>query len=141
MTFTPPGPFVRMRGAVGITNTGAPNPLIYNVTGTGVWPVTFSRGSLTFSAQTVGTTSVAQTVVLSNNQAVGLTIASLVASGDFTATPGGATPCGSILPANSSCTLLVAFTPGKTGGIKGAVTVTDNATGSPQALELSGTGQ
>ncbi len=39
------------------------------------------------------------------------------------------------------CAFSVTFTPSQTGGIKGAVTVTDSAIGSPQVVNLAGTGQ
>jgi len=42
--------------------------------------------------------------------------------------------------AGASCTITVTFTPTKSHGITGSVKVTDNATGSPQTVALSGTG-
>ena len=140
VTFTP-GSAHYFSGAVAIANTGAINPLIYDLAGTGVQPVTLSPSSLTFSGQTVGTTSAAQTLTLSNSQAVTLSLTSMVASGDFTAVPGGPTPCGSSVAANSSCTLVVTFAPTRTGTIKGVVTVIHNAADSPENVKLTGTGQ
>jgi len=140
VTFTPTtnGAII---GQVAIANSGAPSPVLYRVTGSGVWPVTFSANSLTFAAQTAGTTSAPQSVSLLNNQAVALSITSIVASGDFAALPGGSAPCGSSLAGHASCTFVVTFAPNKTGSIKGTVTVTHNASGSPQDLGVSGTGQ
>jgi hypothetical protein len=78
---------------------------------------------------------------LSNNQTVSLNIASIVASGDYSAVSGGSNPCGPTVAASSSCTFLVTFSPTKTGTIKGAVTVVDDAPTSPQVLPLTGKGQ
>ena len=140
VTFTP-GSTGTIKGSVVIANTGAVTPLVYNLSGTGVQPVTVSPKSLTFSGQTVGTTSTAQTLTLANAQSVTLSITSAVASGDFAVAPGGTTPCGSTVGANSSCTFVVTFTPSKTGTIKGAVTIIHNASDSPENITLTGTGQ
>jgi hypothetical protein len=48
--------------------------------------------------------------------------------------------CGSVLAAAASCTINVTFTPTATGTRTGALWITDNAVGSPQAISLSGTG-
>ena len=140
VTFTPQTA-ASIRGSVAIANTGAVTPVIYDLAGTGVQPVAVTPHSLTFSAQTVGTTSAAKTLTLANAQSVTLSITSAVASGDFAVAPGGPTPCGSTVGANSSCTLVVTFTPSKTGAIRGAVTITHNASDSPENIALTGTGQ
>jgi len=128
-------------GSVSVGNSGAINPVLYDLVGSGVGPVSFYPASLIFAAQTVGTTSIAKTVTLSNNQAVQLNVASLAASGDYSAVPGGTNPCGSVVSASSTCTFVVTFTPTKIGGIKGAVTLIDDAATSPQLLLLTGKGQ
>jgi hypothetical protein len=140
VTFTPPvtGP---TNGSISVSNSGTINPLLYDVSGTGVSLVSFSPASLTFVAQSVGTTSPPKTVTLSNNQSVALNIAAITPSGDYAAISGGSSPCGASVPANSSCTFLVTFTPTKTGAIKGVVTVTDDAATSPQIVGLAGKGQ
>ncbi len=117
------------------------NTQVMNLSGKAVLPVTFAPASLKFSAQAVGTTSGPKTVTLTNNQAVALTLASIVATGQYTASLGGNKPCGSTVNGHRSCTFLVRFTPAQTGVISGVVTVTHDASGSPQELKLSGTGQ
>jgi hypothetical protein len=104
-------------------------------------PVTLSSTSLTFAAQTVGTTSPAQTVTVVNNQSTPLTINSIAASGDYLITPAGSTPCGSSVPALSSCTVGIAFNPTIVGTIVGTVTISHNAAFSPQVVSVTGTGQ
>ncbi|MFN2624374.1 MAG: choice-of-anchor D domain-containing protein, partial [Chthoniobacterales bacterium] len=44
------------------------------------------------------------------------------------------------LAVNATCTISVTFTPGASGARSASVTVTDDATGSPHNLGLSGTG-
>ena len=89
-----------------------------------------------FSTQLLGTTSAAQTVTLKNSGTATLTITSIVASGDFAET----NTCGSSLAVNASCPIKVTFHPTAIGTRTGAVTITDNAAGSPQSVKLTGTG-
>jgi hypothetical protein len=117
------------------------NTQLYDLSGTGVLPVTFSPASLTFALQALGKTSAAKTITLTNNQATTLDLTSISASGQFSAIAGGKDPCGSTVNAHSTCTLAVTFTPAQSGTIPGAVTITSNASGSPQNVKLSGTGQ
>jgi len=72
-------------------------------------PVTLSPPSLSFAAQTVGSTSAAQAVALTNNQATALNISSIAASGDFAIAPTGT--CGASLASGKSCTINVVFAP------------------------------
>ncbi len=140
VSFTPLSTGV-IRGGVAVANSGAISPLVYDVTGTGVQPVVLSPTTLSFPAQNTGVTSSPQTLTLKNTQTVTLSMTGVAASGDFTAQPGGPAPCGPSVAANSSCTLVVTFTPTKTGTIKGAVTVNHTAPGSPQNVAVTGTGQ
>jgi Phosphoesterase family/Abnormal spindle-like microcephaly-assoc'd, ASPM-SPD-2-Hydin len=92
--------------------------------------------SLTFGGQTVGSASAAQTVTLSNTGSVALTITSIAGSGDFAET----NTCGSFLAAGGNCTISVTFTPTASGTRTGTLSITDNASGSPQSVSLTGTG-
>src|SRR5581483_7101029 len=98
--------------------------------------VTLSPSSLNFGNQTVGTTSAAQAVTLTNSQSVSLSITSVTTSGDYAQT----NTCGTSLPANSSCTINVTFTPTTTGTRTGTLTVNDNGPGNPHTSSLTGTG-
>src|SRR5216683_1036733 len=96
-----------------------------------------SPTSLTFASQTTGTTSAAQTVTLSNTGNAALTItSSIAASGDFAE----ANTCGSSVAAGANCTIGVTFTPTASGTRTGTLSITDNASGSPQTVSLTGTG-
>jgi Abnormal spindle-like microcephaly-assoc'd, ASPM-SPD-2-Hydin len=127
-----------MKGSVTFMDNASVNTQLYNLTGKAVLPVTFNPTSLTFAAQTVGTTSLSKSLKLTNNQAVALTLTSLVASGQYTVAPG---TCLTTVSAHGSCTFTVTFSPKQTGTIPGVVTVTHNASGNPQAIKLTGTGQ
>lgn len=102
--------------------------------------VLLSPTSLTFGSQTVGTSSTAQVVTLTNTGTSTLSLKGIKVTGgnrlDFTQT----NTCGSTLAANASCTISVVFNPTKTGSRTSTVSVTDNAAGSPQSVALSGTG-
>lgn len=103
-----------------------------------------SPSSITFSAQTVGTTSALQNITFSNSGFIssGLLIASITVTGDFAQTstcPNPSTP----LPSGGSCTVSVTFTPTTTGSRTGVLTFTDNSTGNAgttQTVLLMGTG-
>ncbi|MGO8818369.1 MAG: beta strand repeat-containing protein [Terriglobia bacterium] len=108
------------------------------LSGTGLAPIaSLSATSLTFSGQNVGSTSSAQGVTLKNTGSAALAITSIQASGDFAQTHN----CGSSVAAGASCTINVTFTPTQGGDRSGAITVTDNAAGSPHAVALAGTGE
>ncbi len=64
------------------------------------------------------------------------TITSIVASGDFAQT----NDCPDSVRPGGFCTLSVTFTPTAAGKRTGAVTITDDAAGSPHKILLTGTG-
>src|SRR5258708_23927896 len=94
-----------------------------------------SSTSLTFGSQSVGTTSAPQTVTLSSNGTAPLHITGISVSGDFAET----NDCGKGVAAGSTCALNVTFTPTASGTRTGALTINDNAGGSPQTVSLMGT--
>lgn len=99
--------------------------------------VSWSPAYLTFLKRTVGTTSAAKVITLTNRQKVALTGISIAAFGDFSET----NTCPSSLAVNAKCTISVTFTPSATGQRTGAVVVSDSGSGGPQTIELTGTGQ
>ena len=106
------------------------------LTPTGTPAASLSLSSLTFSGQVVGSTSPAQSVTLTNTGDGPLRISSITTTGDFAATP----TCGTSLAASSNCTVNVTFSPQSGGAQNGSVIVTDNASGSPHTVTLTGTG-
>jgi len=126
-------------GEVTISDNAPGSPHLINLTGTGLTAISLSPGSLAFGTVTVGTTSAAKTVTLTNNLSTALTV-TFGASGDFAAVGSGTSPCGSSLAAGAKCTMNVTFSPKQNGAINGALRVTYNAGFSPQDVQLSGTG-
>ena len=96
--------------------------------------------TLTFPSTTIGQTSAAQTLTLTNSGTATLTLSagSLSGSGaaDFTAT----TNCGTSLAASASCTFTIAFAPQTSGTLTATITLTDNASNSPQTITFTGGG-
>ena len=139
VTFTPAASGTRT-GNLSITDNATGSPHTVTLTGTGVPPaiprVSLSPASLTFGNQALGSASQAQTVTLSNTGNAALSIAGIAATGDFAETNN----CGSSLSASGTCSINVTFTPAASGTRTGNLSITDNATGSPQTVSLSGTG-
>jgi hypothetical protein len=140
VTFTPTTVNTRT-GTVVVTDNAPASPQTIALTGTGTY-VSWTPASLTFGPQTVGTSSAPQTVTFTNDASTKLTIKSVVITGadnkDFTQTDN----CGTSLPKQSSCSIIVTFTPTATGTRTAFVTVSDFLGGnSTQNIPLSGTGQ
>jgi Divergent InlB B-repeat domain/Abnormal spindle-like microcephaly-assoc'd, ASPM-SPD-2-Hydin len=138
VTFAPPiiGPF---NGTVQITDDAFGTPHVVMVSGVAVPPVAFSPASLSFGNTAIGSTSSSQSVTLTNNQSVGLTISGITASGNYSQTnncPPSSTPLGS----DQSCTINVKFSPTAKGSIPGAISVSTDASPGTQPIGLSGTG-
>jgi hypothetical protein len=102
--------------------------------------VTLSPATLTFGQENTGTTSPPQTVTLSNVGNASLSISNIAIggtnSGDFAQTNN----CGSSVAAGANCTISVTFTPAAVGSRSASLTITDNASDSPQTVSLTGTG-
>jgi len=141
VTFAPAlGASGAISGAVVITDNAAISQQVLDAKGTAALSLTFAPTALTFAAQTVATTSIAQTVTLTNNLATAVS-PTITGSGDYSTSPGGTAPCTSTLAAKAQCTFLVTFTPSAVGTRTAAITVTDSATPSVQTLSAIGTGQ
>jgi hypothetical protein len=140
VTFTPAASGSRT-ASVSVTDNASGSPQAVSLSGTGTAPVvSLSPTSLAFGSQPVGTTSTAQTLTLSNTGSAALSITSLALTGtnanDFAQT----NTCGSSVAAAANCTISVTFTPSVIGAEAASVSITDNASGSPQTVSLAGTG-
>src|SRR5271165_5957224 len=98
--------------------------------------VTLSPTSLSFGNQAVGSSSSAKNITLKNSGTATLGISSIAASGDYSQT----NTCGASLAASAKCIISVNFAPTALGSRTGTVTITDNASNSPQTVSLTGTG-
>lgn len=141
VTFSPAfGTSGAINSALVLSDNASVSHQVFDLKGTAALPLSFSPTALTYAAQTVATTSAAQTVTVVNNLATSVSPV-IVGSGDFAVTPGGATPCTGTLSSQARCTFLVTFTPSAVGTRTSAVTVTDSANPSVQTLNVTGTGQ
>ncbi len=98
--------------------------------------VSLSPTSVTFGTQLVLTTSYPQLVILTNTGSARLDISSIVASPNFTQK----NDCGSHRKVGALCTIEIRFNPHAVGTITGTITITDNASNSPQIIPLTGVG-
>ncbi|MGD0911310.1 MAG: Ig-like domain-containing protein, partial [Terracidiphilus sp.] len=132
--------------------------LIYNVVGTSsmvdlaitmqgstIHPVAINPSAVTFPSQFIGFTSTpATTVKIVNLQSVALNISSIAIAGadpgDFAIVSNLCPTAPASLPAGATCSLTLDFTPTTSGERTAMLTVTDDAPGSPQSINLTGTG-
>ncbi len=98
--------------------------------------ISFSTNGLTFGDEVVGTASQPLPITLTNSGKAMLTITSVAVSPNFAET----NTCGATLAAGANCVINVTLLPTIAGSVSGTVSFTDNATGSPQTVPLSGTG-
>ncbi len=129
-----------LTGTLSVTDNAPGSPQTVSLSGTGT-VVELMPSSLAFGSQTINTTSPPQTITLTNlaaNSALSITGLDITGtdSTDFAET----NTCGHSVPARSSCTITVTFTPTTTGQLNASVSISDNGGGSPQTVPLSGTG-
>jgi hypothetical protein len=93
--------------------------------------------SLVYPATGVGLTALAQTLTLTNNGGVPLTVSNVAVSPGFAI---ALNSCTTTVAVNASCSLTIVFAPNAPGPIAGTLTFTDNARSGVQITSLSGTG-
>ena len=118
---------------VAVQESSTPQPSVY-----------FNVGSVPFPPQPLGTQNAPQPVAVRNGGEAPLTISSLQITGpnsqDFSLIGPGACS-GQTIPSGGECSFEVGFVPSTTAPEGAIVSLTDNAPGSPQALELNGAGE
>jgi hypothetical protein len=102
----------------------------------GVPLASLSPSSLTFGNVNLGTTSAVQMIRVSNPGTSALSITGIAVSADYRAS----SSCGRSLAAGASCTVSVTFHPSAIGKRTGSIRISDDATGSPQSIDLTGFG-
>jgi hypothetical protein len=132
--------------SLAFTDNAGGSPQLVTLTGTAAAPlVAFAPPSLTFTTpQSVGTVSAAQSILVTNtgNAALSINHPLLVTganSSDFVVRDTCAPSLGTAPPSNT-CAIQVTFAPAAPGTRTATVSVSDNASGSPQTIPLSGTG-
>jgi uncharacterized protein (TIGR03437 family) len=140
VTFTPKATGPRT-AQVNITSNGSNSPLEISLTGTGLAPgPPLSVTSLAFGSQGVGFTSAPQSVTVTNSGTSALNITSIAITGTNSADFAQTNTCATSVAAGRSCVISVTFTPKATGTRTASINVSDNASGSPQTISLTGTG-
>jgi hypothetical protein len=131
-----PGAFQTTCNTCNNKNKAADGFVTKFVVGDQIWPLT-----LNFGNQVVGVNSPVLNAVLTNSSSTLLHVTSFQVSGtnssDFIKTND---TCGSPIPVGSSCTISVQFKPSAIGVENATLTVTDDASNSPQQVILQGTG-
>ena len=135
VTFTPTTTGSRT-GTLTVTDSANNSPQTVSLTGNGVVPVSVSPATLAFGNEAVTTTSAPLTVTVSNKQPTAVSITSITTPTAYAQT----NTCGTLLAAQGTCTVSVTFSPTTTGSQPGTLTITDNASNSPQTVNLTGTG-
>jgi hypothetical protein len=106
------------------------------LTGMGVAPVGMSPATLDFGSVTIGNSSAAQAVTITNNQAVPLAVSAIAVSGGYSQTNN----CPASLAAGANCTVNVLFQPSNKGTIAGALSISSDAPLAAQPVGLTGIG-
>jgi hypothetical protein len=126
---------------VSITDNATGSPQTVSLSGTGTAAVvSLSSTTLAFGNQSVGTTSTVQTLTLSNTGNAALSITSLALAGTNASDFAQTNTCGSSLAVGANCTVAVMFTPSVSGTEAASLNISDNSSGSPQTVSLSGAG-
>jgi hypothetical protein len=143
VTFTPSG-VASFSASINVVDNASNSPQGATLSGTGTAPLvpqaSLSPATIAFASQVSGTTSASQTVTLSNPGNATLNITGITLTGANSTAFALTNGCGASLAAGASCPLGVTFTPGAVGTFAAAISVADNASGSPQSASLSGTG-
>jgi beta-lactam-binding protein with PASTA domain len=122
------------------SNAPSASPIVNEVVQSSGPVAALSPPSVAFANTTIGTTSAAQTITLSNTGDAVLNITGITITGTNPTNFSETTTCGNTLAASANCLITVTFTPAAAVGYSAAISVADNVTGSPQAVALSGAG-
>jgi hypothetical protein len=139
ITFAPGGLGLRS-ASIGLTDNLPSSPQTISLTGTGIASgvASFNTGLLTFPGQVLGMLGIAQTLTVSNTGSAPMSIASLSLQGLNAADFSINTNCGSLIAAQSSCTVTVSFSPSALGIRNASLVFTDSAQDSPQSVSVMG---
>jgi HYDIN/CFA65/VesB family protein len=135
-------PFVTLSAAVGINDsrlvvvngTDSRAPTVTHAYLVQAPWINITPGSLTFASQAIGTSSMAQTVTVTNAGTTPLPIDNVSTLGDFAL---ASNDCGASLAPGGGCSVTVKFSPTAGGDRTGKLTVVTN--GVPDVVALAGT--
>jgi len=128
-------------GNVSIVSNASTSPTSVSLSGTGIaatFILSISPTSLSFGNVTTGTSSAAQSVIITNTGNSNVVISQITLSGAGYTMTGGSAPV--TLAPLQTVTLSVQFGPAVAGTVSGNIAIVSNATGSPATVPLTGTG-
>jgi len=99
--------------------------------------IALNPAGLLFPTQSLGSTSEAETVTLTNGDST-LTINSITVTGSASSDFAETNNCPATVQPGAQCTITVTFTPTALGVRKASIEITDSALGSPQYISLTG---
>jgi hypothetical protein len=100
--------------------------------------LSFSSSSIVFPNQAAGTSSTAQTIAVQNPGTATLNISGVQIMGANVASFQQTNNCGNSLIPGGNCSISLVFAPAAAGAQTASLAVSDNASGSPQSVMLSG---
>jgi hypothetical protein len=127
-----------------IDNAGdSPESITLNGTGIAVpaASLTLTTNNLSFGSEPTGSSTAAQSVIVTNTGAATIYFQSITLAGTNPTSFVSSNTCGATLAAGATCRIGVRFAPTETGALSASITLSHNAGGSPQSIALNGTGQ
>ncbi len=139
VTFRPTATGART-ATLSVSDSAPGSPHTIPLTGTGT-AVTVSPTTLTYTTQTVGTTSAAMTVTVTNSGTAALTGVAITFTGTNATDFAQTNTCGISVAAGTSCTINVTFRPLGQGVRAATLRIADSDPTSPQQVTLAGVGR
>ncbi len=138
LTFTPAALGTR-HASLAVSDSANANAGSAALSGVGIaGKLTFTPLTLSFGSIVVAATSTSKSTTVKNTTGATLHIVSAAPSGEFSITSD--TCSGNNLAPAATCTIGASFSPNQTGPLSGDLTITDDASGSPQLVTLGGSG-
>jgi len=128
-------------GSLSMASNASATPTSVALSGSGIaatYTLNVSATSLNFGNVTIGTSSTSQNVAVTNTGNSKVGISQISVSGTGYSVTGGSAPV--TLSPSQTLTLTTQFHPTVAGSANGSISIASNATGSPAAVSLSGTG-
>jgi hypothetical protein len=128
-------------GSISIVSNASTSPTSVTLSGSGtaaIYTLNVSPTNLSFGSVTTGTSSVSQSVGVTNTGNSKVAVSQVTVNGAGYTVTGGSTPV-TVSP-SQTLTLTAQFSPAVAGSATGAISIVSNATGSPATVSLSGTG-
>lgn len=129
-----------LAAAVSFADNATGSPQKVSLSGTGT-TVSLSSTFVFFPSTTVGSSSKASPITLTNRGTTALALTGITISGTNATSFSDTTTCGKSVAAGASCTITATFKPAAKGALTATLSLADSAAGSPQTVSLNGTGQ